>query len=103
MNNHYISLREIIDVLNTFRYGIAEVGFEIFKQIYEHNINDTILGIITADFSIDDFDEEDDFEENVEIDQTVDILQSLGFDWPIPDKMYLKRLFDYLNKFNYFE
>ena len=103
MNNHYISLREIIDVLNTFRYGIAEVGFEIFKQIYEHNINDTIQGIITADFSIDDFDEEDDFEENVEIDQTVDILQSLGFDWPIPDKMYLKRLFDYLNKFNYFE
>ena len=103
MNNHYISLRDIIRVLNTFSYGIAEVGFDIFKQIYKHNINDTIQGIITADFSIDDIDEEDDFEENVEIDQTVDILQSLGFNWPIPDKMYLKRLFDYLNKFDYFE
>ena len=103
MNNHYISLRDIITVLNTFSYGIAEVGFDIFKQIYKHNINDTIQGIITADFSIDDIDEEDDFEENVEINQTVDILQSLGFNWPIPDKMYLKRLFDYLNKFDYFE
>ena len=79
------------------------MNLEEFKQIYEQNFNENIQGIITADFSIDDFDEEDDFEENVEIDQTVDILQSLGFDWPIPDKMYLKRLFDYLNKFNYFE
>ena len=103
MNNHYISHRDIVDALNTYGYGIAEVDFEEFKQIYEHNINENIQGIITADFSIDDFDEEDDFEENVEIEQTVDILQSLGFDWPKPDKDYLKRLFDYLNKFDYFE
>jgi amino acid adenylation domain-containing protein/thioester reductase-like protein len=103
MNNHYISHREIVDALNTYGYGIAEVDFEEFKEIYEANINENIQGIITADFSIDDFDEEDDFEENVEIEQTVDILQSLGFDWPEPDIEYLKRLFDYLNKFDYFE
>ena len=103
LNNHYIYLRDIVDVLNTFNYKIAEVGFEIFKEIYEHNIDETIQGIITADFSIDDFDEEDDFGDNVEIEQTVDILQSLGFNWPEPDKKYLKRLFDYLNKFDYFE
>lgn len=103
MNNHYISQRDIVDALNAFGYGIAEVVFEEFKRIYEHNISDTIQGIITADFSIDDFDEEDDFEENVEIGQTVDILKSLGFDWPKPDKKYLKRLFEYLNKLNYFE
>ena len=103
MNNHYISHRDIVAALNTYGYGIAEVDFEEFKEIYEHNINENIQGIITADFSIDDFDEEDDFEENVEIKQTVDILQSLGFDWPEPDKNYLKRLFDYLNKFDYFE
>ena len=103
MNNHYISNRDIVDALKTYGYEIAEVDFEEFKQIYEHNINENIQGIITADFSIDDIDEEDDFEENVEIEQTVDILHSLGFDWPKPDKMYLKRLFDYLNKFDYFE
>ena len=103
MNNHYISHRDIVDALNAYGYGIAEVAFEKFKEIYEHNINENIQGIITADFSIDDFDEEDDFEENVEIEQTVDILQSLGFDWPKPDINYLKRLFDYLNKFGYFE
>ena len=103
MNNHFISHRDIVDALNTYGYGIVEVGFEEFKQIYEHNINENIQGIITADFSIDDFDEEDDFEENVEIEQTIDILQSLGFDWPKPDKKYLKRVFDYLNKFDYFE
>ena len=103
MNNHYISHREIVDALNTYGYGIAEVDFDEFKQIYEHNINENIQGIITADFSIDDFDEEDDFEENVEIEQTVDILHSLGFDWPEADEKYLKRLFDYLNKLDYFE
>ncbi len=103
MNNHYISHRDIVDALNTYGYGIAEVDFEEFKQIYEHNINENIQGIITADFSIDDFDEEDDFEENVEIEQTVDILQAVGFNWPEPDIEYLKRLFDYLNKFDYFE
>ena len=58
MNNHYISHRDIVDALNTYGYGIAEVDFEEFKQIYEHNINENIQGIITADFSIDDFDEE---------------------------------------------
>lgn len=103
INNHYISHRDIVDELNTYGYGIAEVDFEEFKEIYEHNMNENIQGIITADISIDDFGEEDDFEENVEIEQTVDILHSLGFDWPEPDKEYLKRLFDYLNKFDYFE
>jgi thioester reductase-like protein len=103
MNNHYISHRDIVDVLNTYGHGIEEVNLEEFKWIYEQNFNENIQGIITADFAIDDFDEEDDFEENVKIEQTVDILHSLGFDWPEPDEKYLKRLFDYLNKLNYFE
>ena len=103
INNHYISHREIIDALNTYGYKIAEVDFEEFKQIYQENMNENIQGIITADFSIDEMDEEDDFEENVEIEQTNNILQSLGFDWPKPDKEYLKRIFNYLNKFDYFE
>ena len=85
-------------------YGIEEVDFEEFKQIYEQNMNENIQGIITADFAVDDFDEEeDDFEENVEIEQTTEILHSLGFYWPEPDKEYLKRVIDYLNKFYYFE
>ena len=43
------------------------------------------------------------FESLVEIEQTTEILRLLGFNWPKPDKDYLKRLIDYLNKFNYFE
>jgi thioester reductase-like protein len=103
MNNHYITLRDIIDALNTYDYGIEEVGVEKFKQIYEQNMNENIQGIITADFTIDDLGEEDDFDENVKIEQTTEILHSLGFDWPEPDIEYLKRLIDYLNKFNYFD
>ena len=103
MNNHYISYMDIIDVLNTYGYGIEEVEVEKFKQIYEQNMNENIQGIITADFTIDDLDEENDFDENVKIEQTTEILHSLGFDWPKPDSEYLKRLIDYLNKFNYFE
>ena len=103
MNDHYISHRDIVDALNTFGYGIKEVDFEEFKQIYEQNINENIQGIITADFTIDDLDKEYDFGENLEIEQTTEILHSLGFDWPEPDMEYLKRLIGYLNKFNYFE
>ena len=55
------------------------------------------------DISVNNVTEDDDFEENVEIEQTTEILHSLGFYWPEPDKEYLKRLIDYLNKFNYFE
>ena len=66
-------------------------------------MNENIQGIITADFTIDDLGEENDFDENVKIEQTTEILHALGFDWPKPDKEYLKRLIDYLNRFNYFE
>ena len=103
MNNHYIALRDIIDVLNAYDCGIEEVDVDKFKQIYEQNMNENIQGIITADFTIDELDEEDDFDENVKIEQTTEILHSLGFDWPEPDTEYLKRLIDYLNKLNYFE
>lgn len=42
INNHYISHRDIVDELNTYGYGIAEVDFEEFKEIYEHNMNENI-------------------------------------------------------------
>jgi thioester reductase-like protein len=103
MNNHYITYRNLIDALNTYGYGIEEVDVDKFKQIYEQNMNENIQGIITADFTIDDFDEENDFDENVKIEQTTEILHSLRFDWPEVDVNYLRRLIDYLNKFNYFE
>jgi hypothetical protein len=66
-------------------------------------MNENIRGIITADITADELDEEDDFEENIKLDQTTEILNSLGFDWPEPDEKYLKRLIDYLNELNYFE
>ena len=64
-------------------------------------MDESIQGLITADLTIDDFDEEYVFEEN--IGQTIEILHSLGFDWPKADKDYLKRLIDYLNTLNYFD
>ena len=103
MNNHYISNGDIIDALNDYGYDIRKVNNEEFKEIYEKNMNDNIQGLITAEISVEDYEEEDSFEENVEIEQTTEILHSLGFYWPKPDKDYLKRLIDYLNKFDYFE
>lgn len=103
MNNRYIPLRNIVDVLNTYGNGIEEVDGSKFREIYEENMNENIRGIITADITADELDEEDDFEENIKLDQTTEILNSLGFDWPEPDEKYLKRLIDYLNELNYFE
>ena len=103
MNNHYISNKDIIDVLNDYGYDIREVNNEEFNEIYDKNMNENIQGLITAEISVDDYEEEDSFEDLVEIEQTTEILHLLGFDWPKPDKDYLKRLIDYLNKFNYFE
>ena len=103
MNNCYIAVSDLVDALNDYGYGIEEVSVDKFKRIYEQNMNENIQGIITADMAVDDLDEEDDFEENVKIEQTTEILNSLGFDWPQPDKEYLKRMIDYLNEFNYFD
>jgi thioester reductase-like protein len=103
LNNHYIPLKNIVDVLNTYGNGIEEVDVDKFKQIYEENMNENIQGMITADLVIDDLDEENDFDGNVKIEQTTEILHSLGFDWPEPDENYLKRLIDYLNGLNYFD
>jgi transposase len=103
MNDHYISNGDIIDAMNDYGYDIREVNNEEFKEIYEKNMNDNIQGLITAEISVEDYEEEDSFEENVKIEQTTEILHLLGFYWPKPDKDYLKRLIDYLNKFDYFE
>ena len=103
MNNHYISNGDIIDVLNDYGYNIREVNNEEFNEIYDKNMNDNIQGLITAEISVEDYEEGDSFEDLVEIEQTTEILHLLGFYWPKPDKDYLKRLIDYLNKFNYFE
>ena len=101
MNNHYIHIRDIVDVLNEYGYEIEEVDVDKFKEIYEQNMNENIQGIITADITIDDLDGGIDFD--VDIEQTTEILHDLGFDWPKPDKEYLRRLIDYLNKLDYFE
>jgi len=103
MNDQYISNGDIIDALNDYGYDIREVNNEEFKEIYEKNMNENIQGLITAEISVEDYEEEDSFEDLVEIEQTTEILHSLGFYWPKPDKDYLKRLIDYLNKFDYFE
>lgn len=101
MNNHFISQGDIIDALNTFGYGIEEVTPDEFKEIYEQNMDENIQGLITADLTVDDFDDELEFKEDIR--QTTEILHLSGFDWPEADMDYLKRLIEYLNEFNYFK
>ena len=64
MNNHLISQGDIIDALNTFGYDIEEVTSDEFKKIYEQNMDENIQGLITADLTVDDFDDELEFEED---------------------------------------
>ena len=64
-------------------------------------MGENIQGLITADLTVEDFDDELEFEEDTR--QTTEILHSLGFDWPEADMDYLKRLIGYLNELNYFK
>ena len=103
---------DIFDALNLFGFEIDEVTPEEFKKIFEENMNDNIMGMITSDMSIDDFggdveedneDYEEDYEDLVKIDQTVAILDELGFSWPECDEDYLERFISYLNEVHYFD
>ncbi|WP_363928284.1 amino acid adenylation domain-containing protein [uncultured Methanobrevibacter sp.] len=105
-----ILIRDIIDVLNSFGFGIEEVTPEEFRKIYEKNMGENIQGIITAELNIDDFakdnketeDSENDVYDLVMMDQTLKILKTFGFSWPECDKEYLIRLIKHLIEVNYF-
>ena len=107
VSDKLIPTQNIIDVLNSFGFGIEEVTPEEFRKIYEQNMNENIQGIITADLTIDDFemgeDSESDVGEIVNIDFTLEILNTLGFVWPECDEAYLKRFIEYLNEVHYFD
>lgn len=107
VSDKWIPTSDIIDVLNSFGFGIEEVTPKEFRKILEENMNENIQGLITADLTIDDFDaeedDESDSEELVTFNQTVDILNSLGFNWPECDKMYIGRFINYLNEVHYFD
>lgn len=102
-----IPTSDIIDALNSFGYGIEEVTPEEFRKIYEQNMDENIQGIITADLTIDDFedDEEDEFDDGeiVNMDLTLDILNALGFEWPEADEEYLIKFIEHLNEVHYFD
>ena len=101
LNNNIIHNADIIDALNSFGYGIRQVDNEEFIRICRENMDENIQGLITSDTSIEDMDDES-FEQYINTKQTTVILNSLGFSWPKPDGEYLKRLIEYLNKFDYF-
>ena len=111
VSDKLIPTSDIIDALNSFGFGIEDVTPEEFRKIYEENMDENIQGIITADLTIDDFDEgtgeveydESDSGEIVSIDLTLDILNALGFEWPESDEEYLKRFIEYLNEVHYFD
>ena len=111
VSDKFIPTSDIIDVLNSFGFGIEEVSIEEFRKIYEQNMDENIQGIITADLTIKDFDdalEEDESDESdigelVKMDLTLDILNTLGFNWPECDKEYIKRFIKYLNEVHYFD
>ena len=106
-----IPLRDIINVLNSFGFGIEEVTPEEFRKIYEKNMDENIQGMITAELNIDDFAEDNKETEDVESDvyeivmkeQTLEILKTFGFSWPECDKEYLTRIIRHLVEVNYFD
>ena len=100
-NNNIIHNKDIVDALNTFGYDIKQVDDEEFVRICKENMNENIQGLITSDTSIGDMDNEY-YEEYVDTKQTNLILHTLGFEWPKPDREYLKKMITYLNKFDYF-
>ena len=107
VSDKFIPTSDIIDALNSFDLNIEEVTPEEFREIYEQNMDENIQGIITADLTIDDFDEEDEYADSdigeiVMMDQSLEILNSLGFEWPECDKEYLRKLIKYLIEVNYF-
>ena len=105
VSDKLISTGDIIDVLNSFGFGIEEVTMDEFRKIYEKNLDENIQGIITADLSIDDLDFEDgeNLGEIINADYTLDILNLLGFAWPVCDEAYIKRFISYLNDLDYFD
>ena len=102
-----IPTANILEVLNSFGFDIKDVTPEEFRKIYEENMDENIQGIITADLTIDDFEEdesdESDIGQIVKIDQTTDILNALGFEWPECDKDYISKFIKYLNNVHYFD
>ena len=111
VSDKWIPTSDIIDVLNSFGFGIEEVTPEEFRKIYEQNMDENIQGIITADLTIEDFTDtegedepvESDDSELVTMDQTVEILKSIGFTWPECDKDYLTRFIKHLIDMKYFD
>ena len=111
VSDKWIPTSDIIDVLNSFGFGIEEVTPEEFRKIYEQNMDENIQGIITADLTIEDFTETEGEDEPVEsddgelvtMDQTVEILKSIGFTWPECDKDYLTRFIKHLIDMKYFD
>ena len=111
VSDKLIPTSDIIDALNSFGFGIEDVTPEEFRKIYEENMDENIQGIITADLTIDDFDEgtgeveydESDSGEIVSIDLTLDILNAIGFEWPECDEGYLKRFIEHLIEVHYFD
>ncbi|MBR3141312.1 MAG: amino acid adenylation domain-containing protein, partial [Methanobrevibacter sp.] len=111
VSDKFIPTSDIIDVLNSFGFGIEEVSIEEFRKIYEQNMDENIQGIITADLTIKDFDDalkedesdESDIGELVKMDLTLNILNTLSFNWPECDKEYIKRFIKYLNEVHYFD
>ncbi|WP_296860642.1 non-ribosomal peptide synthetase [uncultured Methanobrevibacter sp.] len=111
VTDKWIPTSDIIDVLNSFGFGIKDVTHEEFREIYKQNMDENIQGIITADLTIDDFAEDDVESEYVEsddgelvvMDQTIEILKTFGFTWPECDKDYLTKFIKHLIALKYFD
>ena len=103
-NNNDLLNSDIINVLNSFGYGIREVDDDEFMRICRENMDENIQGLITSDMSMADGEDdwEDEYEYDLKTDQTVEILESLGFEWVKPDTNYLTRVIGYLNDLGFF-
>lgn len=104
INNNIISMNMLISILNDLSYNIQPVPEEEFIKVFEkirrdNNKQDLLIGIMQ------DWIRDKSFKYNYSVifnsDFTNKYLSSIGFSWPIIDKLYFSKYFNYLEKIGY--
>ena len=103
-NLNHLSMHELIQYLYQYGFNIKSISEDEFKKMvrfYVENDYEKIEGILP--------DMNDELEikyvDNIKIkcDETIKILKKIGFEWPVINFEYIKKLLDYLKKIKFIE
>ncbi|MBR3255666.1 MAG: amino acid adenylation domain-containing protein [Clostridia bacterium] len=104
INNNIISMNMLISILKELSYNIQPVSEEKFLEVFEKirrdsSKQDILIGIMQ------DWIRDKGFKYNYNVifnsDFTNKYLSSVGFSWPIIDKLYFSKYIEYLEKIGY--